>query len=531
MELFDSINFAISFLVSILIPLGSIIYWLFSSMQKLQKEGFSKGVYLSAVSLFVIAFPIFGLVIFPTWLGSYTVLYPETSFMTPSTIRWVLMYMLLCPFIFFITKDGGKIRALVSSFAHLTILLFGWALGKWIGMFFISAPILAVFYIILYYLVQVVLPSSNPEAPLERKNKFLAIIWYVWGNQYPFWFAKSAAARDVDKCIDGDFFKGYGKPGVVWTHSHQVVGISSGIEFTQVAGPGILFTEQYDRPVAVVDLRTQLRTKELKTVTKDGISITAFLFVSFKIDDDNWLPWEDLDKDKRHKLLRAAPILWDGLELDRKIGSFPYSTARVHAALSAFSVEHQKIDNEAKRSLAYWDEIVVQRALDEARLVLSNRNLNQLWVPEKDDLGASALVEIGAEIKKRLTPRLQEFGVKLFSARIINFSLDESHPIHQRQVASWKARWKQRSASTITDGKARSNVIMEEANTYAKAAFLEAFTQSLSKARDIHVDLPKHVVALHFISALENLLIKSPEDSREQQQKLNTLKEIIIAKK
>ncbi len=531
MELFDSINFAISFLFSILIPFGAITYWLFSSIQKLQKEGFSKGAYLSAISLLVIAFPIFGIIIFPIWLGSHTILYPETSFMTPSAIRWTFMYMLLCPFVFFVTDGRGKIRALLSTLSHLTILLFGWALGEWIGMIFISAPILAVFYTILYYLAQVVLPSSNPEDPQERKNKFLAIFWYVWGNQYPFWFVESAATRDTKECVSGDFFKGYGKPGLVWAHSHQVVGISSGIEFTQVAGPGILFTEQYDRPVAIVDLRTQRRTTQLKTVTKDGISITAILFISFKIDQDEPSEWTTWEREERHKLLRASPILQDGKTLDQQIGSFPYSTARVHAALSTLSVE-QGSDNKGNQvSLAYWDEIVLQRAIDEARLVLSNRNLNQLWVPEKDDRGASALNEIGDEIKKRLIQHLQEFGVKLFAARIVNFSLDEKDPIHQRQIASWKARWEQRSASTITDGNARSNVIMEEANTYAKAAFLETFTQSLNKAREIHPNLPKHVVALHYMAALEHLLTKAPGDSKEQQQTLITLKEILLTKK
>jgi len=513
--LFHGINKSIDFIAPILSMLILGSFWFYRASQYIQKEGWGRGGYLSVIFLIVLAIPFSILGIFPEFFSEETGIHA-------SSIRWVLLYLSAPVIGYFGTKKHSKGRGGFVALGHLLILLAGWLLGRWVGIIFFSLPLIAVLYFILYHLAQVILPTSVPESQEEIKQKFKAFAFYMWGIQYPFWAVKSNAARDIDMRIPGDYFKEFGNPGIVWTHSHQVVGQSSGIEFNEVAGPGILFTERYERPVAIVDLRTQLRTvADLKAVTKDGISITAVLFTSFKIDQDDWSAW---DKEERHRVWRVSPILQNGLKVDREIGSYPYSTARVHAVLSTAGVS----DDETSSDI-YWDEIIVERVSREARIVLSERNLNKLWTPEQDGAGKSALDEIANEINKRAKPRLQELGVKLFASRIVNFILDEDDRIRKRHVESWRAIWQQKIQEKIIAAEAETIALQENAQIYTRATLLQTISKSLRRAREIDPHLSKYVIALHFMSTLEDLLRGSPtENAEEQQKKLAEWRESVL---
>ena len=513
--LFHGINQSIDFIAPVFGTLIISAIWFYKANQYIQKEGFGRGSYLSVIFLIVLFVPFFVLGIFPEILAGKTGVSAGTS-------RWALLYLSVPSIGYFGTKKHSAGRGGLTALGHLLILLTGWFLGQWIGIIFFSLPLITILYFILYHLAQVILPTSVPESQEEIKQKFRAFTFYIWGVQFPFWAARSNAARDADMRISGDYFKGFGNPGIVWTHSHQVVGQSAGIEFNEVAGPGILFTERYERPVAIVDLRTQLRTVvDLKAVTKDGIPITAVLFTSFKIDQDDWSKWS---KEDRHRVWRASPILQNGLKIDREIGSYPYSTARVHAVLSTAGVSADDTSPDV-----YWDEIIVERIAREARIVLSERNLNKLWLPEKDGAGKSALDEIANEINKRAKPRLQELGVQLFASRIVNFILGEDDKIRKRHVESWRAIWQQKIQERIISAESETITLQENARIYTRATLLQTVAKSLRRAREIDPHLSKYVIALHFMSTLEDLLRSSPtENAEEQQKKISEWRESVL---
>jgi len=406
-------------------------------------------------------------------------------------------------------------------FLHLSVLLMGWLRGEWIGVIFVSLPIFAIFYFLLFHHAQIVFPASNPENKKEKNNKFWAMFWYMWGAQYPFWAAESSATRNIEKRVDGNYFKDFGLPGIVWMHSHQVVGQSLGVEFNNADGPGITFVEQYERPIGIVDLRTQLRPLPFDAVTKDGIPIKAFIFMSFKIDQDDWSEW---DKETRHRVWRVSPILQDGLKPDENIdSSYPYSAARIHAVLSTSSIS-SSTDDDATPDI-YWDKIVVQRVVKEARLVLSERTFDELWVPKEDSRGASALDEIARDVKERAVPRLQEIGVQLFASRVVNFVFDEDDPLREQLMTTWISSWEQRISSIKLDGETAAGRLRAQARTSAKATFLASVAESLARARNVNDALPKQVVALNFIATLEGMLdATNMEDVEQQSAKLEAWK-------
>ena len=388
----------------------------------------------------------------------------------------------------------------------------GWIFGEWLGILFISLPILIVFYWFLYYLAQAIFPATDPESTIEERNKFWAFFWYIWAFQYPHWVAKSSATRYSDKRIDGNFIKRTGTPGVVWTYSHQVVARSTGIELNTVDGPGILFTGRKERPVALVDLRTQLRPIDFIAVTKDGIEIKAFIFITFQIDRSDW------GREKKHEFWRMNPILQKGMEIEKNpyIG-YPYSGARVHAALSASSIDFWGNDSAIEER--HWDEVAIQRVLKEARLVLSERDFNELWVPvENDNRGTGAIDEVSTEIGNRARPELEKMGVQLFGSRIVNFIIDKEDSIYKQLKASWLFAWDKKIAKIKFEGKAEAEQLKINAKMSSRTVFMDTMAETLRQAQDIDNNLLRQLTTLNFITTLERLLedVDKEEDAEQQ---------------
>jgi hypothetical protein len=396
-------------------------------------------------------------------------------------------------------------------------------LGNWLGIIFISLPLLGVYYWIMYLLAQIILPAADPDDKQETRKKFSILAWYFGGLQFPLWIVNDSVDRLAAERIKGDYFKTFGTPGLILTHSHQAIGISTGITFNRVEGPGVIFTRPYERPVSVVDLRTQLRTTEVDAVLRDGIEIKAVLFASFGIDRRDWSLFP---RKKLHEIYRVSPILRKGLTLDHTTGSYPYSSARVHAAMGTSGLNTSS--PEGPETVVHWDEWALQQVQQVTRQVLSERSLDGLWEPNDDGPGISALDEIGAEIIRHAAPHLETVGIHLFGARVVNFNLESRAFIMDQKAESWKVLWDQRAAHIVAEGRAESGRRIEEAKAHVKAMLMESIAGSLERARTVHPDLPRHIIALNLIASLEEYLKGS---GKELEENLKTWKETILMNK
>jgi hypothetical protein len=380
----------------------------------------------------------------------------------------------------------------------------------------------------MYHLAQVILPASQPEEKRERKMKFWALFSYMVGMQFPVWIAKESAGRDFEIRIKGNNFSGGIEPGIVWTRSHQAAGISAGIEFNKVEGPGIIFTKTYARPIALVDLRTQIRIVEFDATTKDGMAFKATIFAAFVIDSEDWPKenWRQTDLEQMAEDVEQNPHLEKGIKVDQKIGRYHYSTARVKSVLSTAGINTNPKEGEAG-PIVYWDDWTLKQIENATRQVLSQRSMDGLWRPIDNKAGASALDEIAEEIRKIVGPKLRRTGINLYACRVVNFRMPEN--IRQQQIDSWKTLWDQRIATALFDASAIREEEIEKAHAYAKSEILDAIADSIEKARAVHPDLPRHVIALYYIHAIEEIVQKRPEvDSKEAKQRLDMVKSYLL---
>ncbi|MBI1792679.1 MAG: hypothetical protein HYR70_00625 [Chloroflexi bacterium] len=440
------------------------------------------------------------------------------------TVLFLIMGLI---WVFLLTHEDSGFRGVITYLGHVLVVVLGWSLGGWLGILLISLPILIFYYYLSFHLAMVVVPISDPDNIREWWQRFLIFVRYQWGVQYPQWMVTDSLGQNIEKRIPGNQFGSF-PPGLIWARSHQVVGLTTGMTFSRVPDPGNVFTGPYESPLAVVDLRTQLRTSWIEAISSDGIPFRALLFAAFRVDKEIW------DRDLYHKLLRRNPLLENAQRPDFTKGNYSFSRSRMRALFSTIGVGSHMHEHEDAR-IAKWDERVLFQIEKTAREVLSQRRIDELWQPKIDREGASAMDEIALEIKEGCANELRQRGVLLHASRIVNLefqgkkvsdegekgnagavethlipgNIQDDHQIEQKQILAWSADWQREAAQTRAEGKAHADLLTQEARAYAYTNLLTAFAEGLEEARLLDPKLPRYVIAVRFIGALEKLMGQS----------------------
>jgi hypothetical protein len=92
----------------------------------------------------------------PSWISNGI-----NGFASPVTIRWVLICLGLLLFVSFASRKSTEKRGLYSALILLTVFFIGWLFDRWVGVLFITVPILLIFYHVIDKVAQVILPSAT----------------------------------------------------------------------------------------------------------------------------------------------------------------------------------------------------------------------------------------------------------------------------------------------------------------------------------------------------------------------------------
>jgi hypothetical protein len=536
-RIFDAINYLLTTVfvpLAVLVTLFALSYVFFVKWLPgwISKNGFFRGLYIGFITLIPI---IIWIGFF--WFGiSYITSHVWLDTETPRLIlRLVLIGGTVFLFIFLMSDESGKARGIVSLFFHLITFVVGWAFGKWLGVFFISLPILAVYYNSIYRFADGIIPVSNSEDKKENQQRFRVFLWYTWGFQHSIQVARdnNSPTRDSETRIKGASSSGFSAPGLIWLKSHQAVALTTGTNFSRIEGPRVVFTKPNERLLEVVDLRTQKRIATIDVVSKDGVRFKAKVAASFALDREKW------SHELYNKLYQKNPTLTHAMRPNtNEDGIYPFSRSRIQAALRMRGKTDGTSD---KQILIYWDERVFNQVEVIASHILAQRKFDELWLPINDGPGVSALDEIADQIKERLEIDLLSQGVRLFSARVIDFDFSEytkrkeaeSHdPNHKeldvvikQQIESWRVDWESHRSQIIADANAEANRRQQAARAHVQSVLLTAIAEGLEQIRIRYPNLPHHVIAMHFVGALERLAQQEPDqDSNGDENPPNPLK-------
>lgn len=432
----------------------------------------------------------------------------------------------------------GEDRWRLSALGHIAVLLAGYFAYRWAGIFLITLPIYATYYSVLYSLALVIVPTSNPDDPAERGRRFRALTSYAWGMQAPMMVVGEHSWKPIETRINGDFtwdFSDFpipgikkfdGRPGFVWTKAHQAVGVTGGTSFKRVGDPGIVFLTKLERPQQIFDLRLQLRTNEIEVISKDSISFKVRVFTAFRIDPEKWNDKKIFDKVRAINPFFNNEGLISSLNPSYTLGSFPFSHSRIQATLMTTAANTK---SGVSDTTVYWDQWMLSLVEDQARKVVSQKNLNEFWRPANDAKFANALELLAAEIKDQVAPIARAAGILVVVARIVNFTFpaepNQTDDFSKQQIATWAAEWERKRANIIAEAEAEAEHAQQEARAYAESLLLNSIAEGLQKTQEIDERLPRYVIAMRFLSALQDYVHKNPTDEDKQRELLNSFKE------
>ncbi len=403
--------------------------------------------------------------------------------------------------VYLLTRRYSRQRGLRTALFHVLVLALGWWLGRALGLLVFSLPLLVIFYWYLYHAALVIVPASRPEDRAEQIRRFQVLLYYAWGMQASMYVVADHAGRRVERCISGPIARGFGAPGLIWMRAHQVAGITSGVEFRRVDGPGLVFLSRLERPFQIMDLRNQLRVSSLEVTSQDGIRYTAILFMAFRLDREVW------DAELYDRICKENPLLERARRPDHLNTTYPFSSLRVQAVLSKTGLKIR----EGEQAPLYWDEWVVSQVEEVARQELHQHPIDGFWQREGGVTGA--LEAISRTITERARSRLRVVGVHLLTARIVNFRFPEGAErdidrISQQQIESWKATWERKREETLAQSEAEANRLQQEAWAYAQSLLLTSIAEGFEQVKKMHPELPPSAIALLFLSAVQDYITR-----------------------
>jgi hypothetical protein len=147
--------------------------------------------------------------------------------------------------------------------------------------------------------------------------------------------------------------------------------------------------------------------------------------------------------------------------------------------------------------------------------------MKELWKARENE-NSSAAEEIANKMKNLMADRLRQHGIQLLNAKANLPSKDEkkekkeSGTIGKSQIAAWSMEWEKQRAMSLANGRAKSERIQQEARAYAHSVLLTAVAEGLQQARSIHHNLPRYLIALRFIGAIEAMIQQQPETDEKE---------------
>jgi regulator of protease activity HflC (stomatin/prohibitin superfamily) len=96
--------------------------------------------------------------------------------------------------------------------------------------------------------------------------------------------------------------------------------------------------------------------------------------------------------------------------------------------------------------------------------------------------------------------------------------------VEQQNIATWSVEWERHRAISLANGQAESERIQQEAQTYAHSILLSSIADGLKQTRALHPNLPRYVIAMRFVGALEKILEDQPLEDPKAKDSLQNIK-------
>lgn len=278
-----------------------------------------------------------------------------------------------------------------------------------------------------------------------------------------------AKAAQVEKRIDGGLL-GVG-PGVMLIDTNTAVLLEQYGRLSRVLGPGVRFVHWAETARGAADLRPQLRRLgPVRASTRDGIPVETRVLVMFQI----------------------APM---PAPADGQYPKQPYAVNEecVHWAVYYTPVQAGQSPD--------WGDLLPAIAADQARTVIMEHKLDQIFRPENPRLDAWG--DIKGQYRARFKQALKDLEINI-NIDALGCGLPQPPPaVTEQRVRSWRTPWMGKVLETQAQGEAEALAHMERARAAAQREMIKTIINSFD---ELGGTLPRELVRMRLMTALEHML-------------------------
>lgn len=386
-------------------------------------------------------------------------------------------------------RKGIAIIGLLLLFLAWALTVLGLLRSPLREVVFVSSILLSIatFFAGLFIVGGFLLPFPPLDAAAPRDQRwrqrfsnhwtaFRILLDYSRGSHYPFWVVTDEP-REEDKIEE----RGKGNAlamlafgrGIIISDCDHAVAVSSGMRFSGVQGPGLLFTGFAERPMRTLDLRPQLRAFNVEALTLDGIQVKVLAFTPFQIDRGEQQP---------------------------KLGQpFPY---RRNAAFRAVHAQMMELPENRDHPQHTWDDLpklIGTRILQD---ILSRYRFDEFYEYKQGEM--MPRVRIANEFREQLKAQLEPLGIQLLGGGISNL-LPVKDKVLEERIRNWRAEWTRRILLKQAEGQRERIWRIEQARAQAQAELILALGERLAELDKRGAPVSPDTIVGQFIRVLEDM--------------------------
>lgn len=350
-------------------------------------------------------------------------------------------------------KDLLELWGLAKFLFTLAIISAAGWLGGWKGSLLAIVAVIAVLYAASRFLFV--------AYDVSRRMAFRALLAVMFGMEYPYFIVEDGR---IARESEGKLPLRIGGPGLAVIRPGNAVVFERGGKCSKISGPGLEFTERFEFPKEVVDLRMQVRSQNVHALTKDGIPVDITASVFFKIKAGDQEPSED--------------------------NLFPFSRKAVREAVYGKAV--------VEAGDLKWHEIIPFITAVRLRDIISRKYLDELYEPF--DRASDPREVVRAELLREAKKTAPRFGVDIIGVNIGTFEIPQE--AIQQTTEAWQAEWKRHIARQ--DAQVEYDVARLRAKTSADAIDMVFRAAEMAQDREVH-----EAIILRYIQALEEMVKKA----------------------
>lgn len=351
--------------------------------------------------------------------------------------------------------------------------------GGWVGLLTITVPAVVIFSLCLHYLAQFILPLDEGQ-PVSKA--FRCLLSFSAGTNYPFYVMEDR--EKVERVPGNQFGEFLAGPGIFLTGPDNAVAVSTGLKFTGVRGPGLVFTNRYEVIQEPMDLRPQQRAYTVEATTKDGIPVKFTTFGPFQLDAGEQQPTPG--------------------------NPFPSRASSIFRAFHTqpVDIKRGKRDGEIveKRKKRRWDELYEMIGTHVMQDIIAEYEFNELCEPF--DPNKDPRKEIAKQYKDQMGQELSKHGIKMPGGGISNLLPADTDAVLKRRIMNWQAQWQRKMLERLGLAEAEAELLIGQTRAQVQAEMIQHISDALAEVTTDDRESIFSMIALRFVESLNQMVMQ-----------------------